>query len=95
VISKCANPHCPAVFRYLHEGKLFEFEVRTLDEGSQEPYSMNIKSSREIKYFWLCNHCASTMTVTLDANTCEVIIVPIHGRVLECSGSSRTYSESE
>jgi hypothetical protein len=32
MVSKCANPKRRAVFQYFHEGKLFEFEVRTLDE---------------------------------------------------------------
>jgi hypothetical protein len=36
MVSKCTNPKCRAVFRYLHEGKLFEFEVRTFDEPSGE-----------------------------------------------------------
>lgn len=43
----------------------------------------------------LSNRCASTMTVRLDANTSEVVILPIHGRVLGYGDSSETYSKSE
>jgi hypothetical protein len=95
VISKCANPDCPAVFRYMHEGKLFEFEVRSLGEGRQKAYDTNGRFSAEIKYFWLCDRCASTMTVTLDPNTREVVVVPMHGRVLEYGDPSRLHSKSE
>ena len=32
MLSKCANPGCPAPFLYLHEGKLFR-----LDTGTESP----------------------------------------------------------
>ncbi len=27
MLSKCANPGCPAPFLYLHEGKLFRMDI--------------------------------------------------------------------
>jgi len=79
VISKCANPECPAVFRYLHEGKLFEFEVRSLDKLSIGAPSANHKKKplREIECFWLCASCASTMTLIRGPSTHGVVIVPL------------------
>lgn len=68
MISKCANPGCHAVFRYLHEGKLFEFEMRS-------------EAVREIECFWLCDTCASTMTLFLEPETQEVVIVPLDNDV--------------
>jgi hypothetical protein len=80
VISKCANPKCSAVFRYLHEGKLFEFEVRSLDDLSLEARSVNghAKPSQEVECFWLCDSCASTMTLVREPGTHAVVIVPVH-----------------
>lgn len=79
MISKCANPECFATFRYLHEGKLFEFEVRLFDELFVEPSSAshNEKPSREIECFWLCDSCASTMTIVGEPNTHRIVIVPL------------------
>ena len=34
MLSKCANPGCPATFLYLHQGKLFR-----LDAGNEIPAS--------------------------------------------------------
>ena len=48
-------------FRYLHEGKLFEFEGRAFD--GHVPGSTGLKRhqiSREIECFWLCASCALT-----------------------------------
>lgn len=65
MLSKCANPKCSSCFRYLHEGKLFrmETEIRrevspTLAHGPEGK-----KSIRHLEFFWLCDNCASTMTL--------------------------------
>ena len=57
MLAKCANPACSAPFRYLHEGKLFR-----LDLGAGPP-SVNGHAPRQLQYFWLCERCASTMTL--------------------------------
>ena len=83
VISKCANPECSASFRYLHEGKLFEFEVRLFDEPliDHSTASHYQKPSREIECFWLCDSCASTMTIVCEPNTHRIVIVPLQDDV--------------
>jgi hypothetical protein len=85
VISKCANPKCPAVFRYLHEGKLFEFEMRSFDEllTDPSPEGSRDKPSREMECFWLCDSCASTMSLVHKPHTHEVIVVPLHEGIQE------------
>lgn len=71
MVSKCANPECSAPFRYFHTGKLFRAEVsvgldrrRTLDED--EPPR---KPLRRLEFFWLCESCAQSLTVSFDKET--------------------------
>jgi hypothetical protein len=51
MLSKCANPGCPAPFLYLHQGRLFRF-----DFGSDSPAG---QSGRNLEFFWLCDQCAT------------------------------------
>jgi hypothetical protein len=59
MLSKCANPGCPAPFLYLHQGKLFHLESATGDPASQATN----KPARRIEFFWLCDECASGLTL--------------------------------
>lgn len=78
LVSKCANPECSAGFRYLHEGKLFQFEVRLEELATDAPAAgHNERLSREVEWFWLCESCASTMTVVREPRTCRILIVPL------------------
>jgi len=58
MLSKCANPVCSEIFRYLHQGKIFclaptpEIEVAA---GMPNP----VLEER----FWLCERCAKEMTL--------------------------------
>ncbi|OLB24804.1 MAG: hypothetical protein DMG86_19730 [Acidobacteria bacterium] len=67
MLSKCANPGCSASFLYLHQGKLFRLETSGNGDdtriGFADPQGKN--SSRRLEYFWLCDDCASVMTVSL------------------------------
>lgn len=74
MISKCANPKCNSVFRYLHEGRLFQFEVRPSTGGRSE--SATGKPSQNFEYFWLCDSCASRMTLVREPHTYEIVVVP-------------------
>ena len=83
VVSKCANPKCAAVLRYLHEGKLFEFEVRAFGGPScEEPDLKHYQTlSREIECLWLCTSCALTLTLVRESHTDEIAIVPLNNGV--------------
>jgi hypothetical protein len=59
MLSKCANPGCPAPFLYLHQGKLFRLESVTEDPAS---HSVG-KPARRIEFFWLCDECAAGLTL--------------------------------
>jgi hypothetical protein len=60
MLSKCANPECSEILRYLHEGKIFylaptpEVEILTM---------LNAKLHER---FWLCSRCSRTMTLVWD-----------------------------
>ncbi len=54
MLSKCANPACPRLFLYLHEGKIFNIEVEADAQG------------RRLEHYWLCGNCARSMTVVYE-----------------------------
>jgi hypothetical protein len=60
VLSKCANPACLARLHYLRKGKIFKIETSSVSSESKG------SSNRRIEYFWLCEHCAQTLTVMLE-----------------------------
>ena len=56
MLNKCSNPSCRASFHTLGEGRLFRVEPDPILRTSQP---------KRVEYYWLCNHCASTMTLRL------------------------------
>jgi len=65
MLSKCANPSCSNPFLYLREGKLFRFEmVRPANgNGNGQGPDDTQKLLHRLEYFWLCDSCASQMTI--------------------------------
>jgi len=63
MLSKCANPSCTSSFRYLHQGRLFRFEIE-LQENVRE--DIPDKPRRYLEYFWLCDECSASMTLCYD-----------------------------
>jgi hypothetical protein len=79
VVSQCANPSCRAPLRHLRDGRLFQFEVRTvglrdLDIAGQSTQKLHPR--REICHFWLCGQCSQAMTLTFD-NVRGVVVTPL------------------
>jgi len=72
MLSKCANPGCTNPFRYLRDGKLFEFQ-RTEE---QTPESQSKKPVRRVEFFWLCGQCSTELTVVRDEKK-GVITMPL------------------
>jgi len=66
MLSKCANPECSAVFRYLHQGKLYRAELGNGANAAYAPEASDFseKPARRIEYFWLCERCVSRVTLT-------------------------------
>ena len=62
MLAKCANPACGAHFRYLHEGRIFNF-----------PFSENgIPGVSRVEHFWLCGKCAACLTVVMNGGSVAV-----------------------
>jgi len=72
MLSKCANPSCTASFRYFHQGKLFRMEVGT-SEPDEAVLTRAGKSVRRAEFFWLCDRCATRMT--LEHNSSGGVVV--------------------
>jgi hypothetical protein len=70
MLSKCANPLCAAPFRYLHEGRIFNFEIEVASVDSGEMPMLRIE------HFWLCGRCIQTLRIVLDHGV--VTTRPLH-----------------
>jgi hypothetical protein len=73
MLDKCANPGCLKVFHSLREGRLF---VRVCDcayvpRGRE--MSLYPDCHNPLEYFWLCGHCAHTLTVVFDPSGKAVV----------------------
>lgn len=55
MLSKCANPLCFTPFRYLHEGRIFNIEIK---DGAAD-----LRAQPRIEHFWLCESCARLLKV--------------------------------
>jgi hypothetical protein len=69
MVSKCANPNCAATFRYFHVGKLFRTESSSRLERRRsmgEDEEVSRRRLRRVEFHWLCESCASKMTLVFD-----------------------------
>jgi hypothetical protein len=66
MVSKCANPSCSAAFRFLHEGRVFRVETRSESLRAAEDNLSAKKAARHLEFFWLCERCASLMTLAVE-----------------------------
>ena len=62
VVHKCANPSCSATFNRLGDGRLFVVEAA------------DDHRSRRLEYFFLCNSCSRTMTVTAKKGSASIVV---------------------
>lgn len=74
MLSKCANPGCSELFRYLGEGRLFQVE-RTIN------HEAGAKSSRRIEHYWLCARCSQSMRIGMLENEALIIYSDADGGV--------------
>lgn len=68
MLSKCANPGCSSIFRYLHEGRLFlvnKTSATTLAGGAAE-FSPSER-------FWLCDTCSRRMRIAWDGSAIQLV----------------------
>lgn len=76
MLNTCANPNCSESFRYLRDGKLFRLQTEA--KGSSSEIS-------NPEYFWLCGHCAESMSLRLTGRG-EVVVCASesHSPTAEC-----------
>jgi hypothetical protein len=67
--TKCANPACSVPFHRLGRGKLFRFEVKSSSEPCRDvPDTVcSVKSGRASVFFWLCDNCSLTQTLSFES----------------------------
>ncbi len=63
MLSKCANPTCRALFRYLHEGKLYVIGPKEALDWHKPKCSAK---SGQVEYAWLCSACCLHLTIQTD-----------------------------
>jgi hypothetical protein len=69
MVSRCANPGCGAQFKYLREGRLFQFRTTN-------PAGGFIAGNTAVELWWLCSRCCLSMTLVED-NDEGVKLVPL------------------
>ncbi len=73
MLSKCANPSCTEVFRYLGKGRLFRLEA----DPALRSYNSLPETIQE-EYFWMCSSCAEQFTLHLEEGG-QVTVIPLPG----------------
>jgi hypothetical protein len=64
MLSKCANPGCPAPFLYLHQGRLFRFDIGSDSPAGKSKLRAAQQTARNLEFFWLCDQCATRLTLS-------------------------------
>ncbi len=75
MVSNCANPECATPLLRLRDGKLFQFEVKSIsvpcvDESSAMASEVPV---RQVAHYWLCGSCADQMSLVLEINAVRLV----------------------
>jgi hypothetical protein len=76
MLSKCANPECSELFRYLRQGKIFRLTPSPTVQAAAAALG-----SQLTERFWLCDLCSQKMTMIWDG--ARATIVPLPQRVAQ------------
>lgn len=68
MLSKCANPVCTSVFRYLHEGRLF-----LVNKASALSLTQSGSDDSQAERFWLCDTCARQMRIAWNGDGLQLV----------------------
>ena len=81
MLYKCANPACARPFRRLDEGKLFQVETEYFP-ASEPRAALPSRRGRmlrpHIERYWLCDECASALTLTFERGR-GIATIPLSG----------------
>lgn len=71
MLSKCANPECSEILRYLYQGKIFSLSP------TPEVQSVTGKPIPAFEErFWLCGRCAKEMTLVWGGTRVRLVRLP-------------------
>jgi hypothetical protein len=70
MLSKCANPKCSEIFRYLHKGKIF-----SLAPTPEVQAVAGMLPALEER-FWLCERCSKEMTFVWNGARVRLVALP-------------------
>jgi len=73
MITKCANERCGQPFLYFRGGKLFIVDGRSNTKTGDR--SNPDRAPHKVEYFWLCEHCAPTMTLVAGQGSAPSVIL--------------------
>ena len=76
MLSKCANPKCSEILRYLHQGKIF---CLAPTPEVQSVTGVPIPAFEE--RFWLCERCSKTMTLVWGGTQVKLVRLPLRAAV--------------
>jgi len=64
----CVNPNCYVPLHSFSEGKLFQFEIVSISIAATDDAisPFDEKPERRTSHFWLCGHCADSLTLVLE-----------------------------
>jgi hypothetical protein len=65
---KCANPACPAAFRWLAGGKFFRFRPESVASQPGHKGSLSLLGISGVEHFWLCDRCSHIFTLAFEEN---------------------------
>ena len=89
MLSKCANPGCPAPFLYLHQGKLFRVDTNSEVPATDAAAEGRRKLARRLEFFWLCDQCAVLVTLSYKKGV-GVTAVPLSSTQVSRTQASNT-----
>lgn len=72
MLSKCANPECSEIFRYLHLGKIFY-----LAPTPEIELASGLPNPELHERFWLCERCSHEMTLSWDGTQVKMVRISI------------------
>jgi hypothetical protein len=76
MLDKCANPGCVKPFRKLEDGKLFLVEVDVAEAALSPRGAGTNKVFRHLERYWLCDLCASVVTLSFEPER-GVVAIPL------------------
>jgi hypothetical protein len=84
MLSKCANPDCSEIFRYLDQGKIFCLAPTPEIEAVTGEFLPQFQER-----FWLCDECSKEMTVVWGGTQVKLEPLPAPEAVSPAAGAEK------